>query len=55
MQAADVTARVTPVETMSLLYATRAVAPGKVACIGVKNFFPPPLCRRGGQRNFWIK
>ena len=40
MQAAGVTARVTPVETMSLLYATRAVAPGKVACIGVKNFLP---------------
>ena len=40
MQAAGVTARVTPVETMSLLYATRAPTPGKVVCIGVKNFLP---------------
>jgi opine dehydrogenase len=32
-----VTTQVTPVETMSLLYATRALEPGVVSCIGVKN------------------
>ncbi len=32
--------KVTPVETMSLLYATRVVEPGVVACIGVKNMLP---------------
>jgi opine dehydrogenase len=40
MQAAGVKARVTPVETMSLLYATRALEPGRVACIGIKNNLP---------------
>ena len=29
--------RVTPVETMSLPYAVRALSPGEVSCIGVKN------------------
>jgi opine dehydrogenase len=40
MMEMGVTARVTPVETMSLLYATRALEPGKVSCIGVKNVLP---------------
>ena len=40
MQDAGITTRVTPVETMSLLYATRATEPGVVACIGVKNHLP---------------
>ncbi len=40
MQEAGITARVTPVETMSLLYATRAPEPGKVVCIGVKGVLP---------------
>ena len=40
MQEAGVTTRATPVESMSLLYATRAVEPGVVACIGVKNSLP---------------
>jgi len=40
MQAAGVDARVTPVETMSLLYATRALEPGVVSCIGVKSRLP---------------
>jgi opine dehydrogenase len=35
-----ITTRVTPVETMSLLYATRAAEPGKVACIGIKGHLP---------------
>ncbi len=40
MREAGVTTRVTPVETMSLLYATRAIQPGKVACLGVKAVLP---------------
>lgn len=40
MQAAGIDTRVTPVETMSLLYATRALEPGVVSCIGVKNKLP---------------
>jgi len=40
MKAAGVTTRVTPVESMSLLYATRALEPGVVSCIGVKNQLP---------------
>lgn len=40
MREAGVSTRVTPVESMSLLYATRAVEPGVVACIGVKNMLP---------------
>jgi opine dehydrogenase len=40
MKEAGITTRVTPVETMSLLYACRATEPGVVACIGVKNQLP---------------
>lgn len=40
MQEAGVTTRVTPVETISLLYATRASEPGVVACIGLKSKLP---------------
>ena len=40
MREAGITTRVTPVETMSLLYATRAPQPGVVRCIGVKNTLP---------------
>ena len=40
MNEAGITTRITPVETMSLLYATRALEPGVVACIGVKNRLP---------------
>ena len=40
MAEAGITTRVTPVETMSLLYATRAPEPGTVACIGVKGVLP---------------
>ena len=50
MQEAGVTTRVTPVETMSLLYATRAPVPGVVRCIGVKNTLPAatlPASRTG--------
>ncbi len=37
---AGVKTRVTPVETTSLLYATRALEPGVVACMGIKNNLP---------------
>jgi len=40
LKEARVATQVTPVETMSLLYATRAVEPGVVACIGVKDQLP---------------
>jgi opine dehydrogenase len=40
MKEAGLTAQVTPVESMSLLYATRAAEPGVVSCIGVKNILP---------------
>ena len=40
MRESGVTTRVTPVETMSLLYATRAPEPGVVRCIGVKSTLP---------------
>lgn len=40
MRAAGVTTRVTPVETMSLLYATRAVETGVVSCVAVKDMLP---------------
>ena len=40
MQEEEVTNRITPVETMSLLYATRAVEPGVVTCFGVKSHLP---------------
>jgi len=40
MNETGITTRITPVETMSLLYATRALEPGVVACIGVKNRLP---------------
>jgi len=40
LKEAGVATRVTPVETMSLLYATRAIEPGMVACIGVKDQLP---------------
>ena len=40
MKEAGVTTRVTPVESVSLLYATRAIEPGVVACIGLKSNLP---------------
>jgi opine dehydrogenase len=40
MKDAGVTTRVTPVESMSLLYATRAPEPGVVNCIGLKSNLP---------------
>ena len=40
MKEAGIATRVTPVESVSLLYATRALKPGVVACIGLKNKLP---------------
>jgi opine dehydrogenase len=40
MQEAGVTTRVTPVESVSLLYATRSPEPGVVNCIGLKSNLP---------------
>lgn len=40
MKEAGIATRVTPVESVSLLYATRALEPGVVACIGLKNKLP---------------
>jgi opine dehydrogenase len=52
MQEAGITTRVTPVETMSLLYATRATEPGVVACIGVKNHLPVAALPAGRNQEF---
>jgi len=48
MQSAGNTTRVTPVETMSLLYAVRAPAPGQVDCVAVKSMLPTAAlpCKR---------
>ncbi|MGD9181182.1 MAG: NAD/NADP octopine/nopaline dehydrogenase family protein [Desulfobacterales bacterium] len=51
MKEAGVITRVTPVETISLLYATRASEPGVVACIGLKSKLPTaalPASRTAG-------
>jgi opine dehydrogenase len=52
MTEAGVTARVTPVESMSLLYATRAVEPGVVACIGLKSKLPVAALPAGRTAEF---
>lgn len=52
MQQAGISTRVTPVETMSLLYATRALEPGVVSCIGVKNTLPTAALPAGRTAAF---
>jgi opine dehydrogenase len=52
MHELGVTTRVTPVETMSLLYATRACVPGKVACFGLKNRLPTAALPAGRTSEF---
>jgi len=52
MREAGIATRVTPVETMSLLYATRAPEPGKVACIGVKGLLPTAALPARRTRDF---
>jgi opine dehydrogenase len=55
MKEAEVKTRVTPVETMSLLYATRAPEPGVVSCIGVKNRLPTAALPAGRTQEFLDK
>jgi opine dehydrogenase len=55
MKEAGVNTRVTPVETTSLLYATRAVEPGVVACIGVKSKLPAAALPAGRTADFLKK
>jgi opine dehydrogenase len=55
MKEAGITTRVTPVETVSLLYATRALEPGVVACIGVKSNLPVAALPAGRSREFLEK
>lgn len=52
MAEANVTTRVTPVETMSLIYATRAPEPGVVRCIGIKNTLPAAALPAGRTIEF---
>ena len=52
MHETGVTTRVTPVETMSLLYATRAHEPGEVACFGIKNQLPAAALPAGRTGEF---
>lgn len=52
MREAGVTTRVTPVESVSLLYATRAIEPGKVACIGLKSHLPVAALPASRTRDF---
>lgn len=55
MKQAGITTRVTPVETMSLVYATRATEPGAVSCIGIKNHLPVAALPAGRTREFLDK
>lgn len=52
MHEAGLTTRVTPVESMSLLYATRASEPGVVACFGIKNQLPAAALPAGRTGEF---
>lgn len=52
MQEMGATTDVTAVETMSLIYATRALAPGEVSVIGVKNDLPTACFPASRTRSF---
>jgi opine dehydrogenase len=52
---AGVKTAVTPVESMSLLYATRAIEPGVVNCIGVKGQLPVAALPAARTRSFLEK
>ncbi len=52
MKEAGVTTRVTPVESVSLLYATRAPEPGVVNCIGIKSHLPVAALPSGRTSDF---
>lgn len=55
MKEAEITTRVTPVESMSLLYACRAEEPGAVACLGIKNQLPVAALPAGRNQEFLDK
>ena len=55
LKEAGVATQVTPVETMSLLYATRALEPGIVTCIGVKDQLPVAALPASRTRDFLDK
>ena len=52
MEAAQSNVDVIPVETASLLYATRATAPGTVTCIGIKENLPTAALPASRTRDF---
>ena len=52
MKEAGVSTRVTPVESVSLLYATRAPEPGVVNCIGLKSNLPVAALPAGRTAEF---
>jgi len=52
MKEAGVTTRVTPVESVSLLYATRSPEPGVVNCIGIKSNLPVAALPAGRTTEF---
>lgn len=52
MLEAGIKTRVTPIESMSLLYATRALKPGVVSCIGIKNNLPAAALPAGRTDEF---
>ena len=52
MREAGVSTRVTPVESMSLLYATRSPEPGVVNCIGIKSNLPVAALPAGRTTEF---
>ncbi|MCP4114073.1 MAG: hypothetical protein GY737_01485 [Desulfobacteraceae bacterium] len=49
---ANIKTRVTPVESMSLLYAVRAVEPGLVTCVGIKNNLPTAALPASRTKDF---
>lgn len=55
LKEAGVETQVTSVETMSLLYATRALEPGVVTCIGVKDQLPVAALPASRTRDFLDK
>ena len=55
MKESGITTRVTPVETMSLLYATRAVEPGVVVIKGIKNNLPTAALPASRTKEFLVK
>jgi len=55
MKESGISTRVTPVETMSLLYATRAVQPGVVVIKGTKTILPTAALPANRTKEFLVK